>query len=228
MAYIKYQYEWDFSGAESEYRKSIELAPNYSTAHQWYAIELAGLGRMDEAIREITRAQEIDPTSLIANVNAGWIFYHARQYDRAIEQMRKSLEMDPNIARGHWAISEPLEQEHRYDEAIAELQKARQLDETPIMLALLGHVYAVSGKRDEARKILERLKELSKDTYVDPYFMAEIHTALGERDQAFAELENAYNQRSSWLVWLKVEPKFDALRSDPRYGELLKRVGFQQ
>jgi TolB-like protein/serine/threonine protein kinase/Tfp pilus assembly protein PilF/class 3 adenylate cyclase/alpha-beta hydrolase superfamily lysophospholipase len=228
LAYIRYQYEWDFSGAESEYRKSIELDPNYATAHQWYAIELAGLGRMDEAIREITRAQEIDPTSLIANVNAGWIFYHARQYDRAIEQMRKSLEMDPNFARGHWAISEPLEQEHRYDEAIAELQKARQLDETPIMLALLSHVYAVSGKRDEARKILERLTELSKDTYVDPYFLAEIHTALGERDQALRDLENAYSQRSSWLVWLKVEPKFDALRSDPRYADLLKRIGLPQ
>ena len=96
------------------------------------------------------------------------------------------------------------------------------------MLALLSHVYAVSGKRDEARKILERLTELSKDTYVDPYFLAEIHTALGERDQALTDLENAYSQRSSWLVWLKVEPKFDALRSDPRYGELLKRVGLQQ
>ena len=189
---------------------------------------MTGLGRTGEGIQEIRRAQDLDPLSLIANVNAGWIYYFARQFDQAIEQDRKSLEMDPNFARGHWAISEPLEQEHRYDEAIAELQKARQLDETPIMLALLSHVYAVSGKRDEARKILERLTELSKDTYVDPYFLAEIHTALGERDQALTDLENAYSQRSSWLVWLKVEPKFDALRSDPRYGELLKRVGLQQ
>src|SRR5205807_4826663 len=152
-----------------------------ATAHQWYGIELAGMGRMDEAMREIARAQEIDPTSLIANVNAGWIFYHARQYDRTIEQMRKSLEMDPNFARGHWAISEPLEQEQRYDEAIAELEKARQLDETPIMLALLGHVYAVSGKRNEARKIIDELNDLSKRMYVDPYFLAEIYVALGER-----------------------------------------------
>ena len=189
---------------------------------------MAGMGRSEEGIQEIKRAQDLDPLSLIANVNAGWIYYFTRQFDQAIEQDRKSLEMDPNFARGHWAISEPLEQEQRYDEAIAELQKARQLDETPIMLALLGHVYAVSGKRDEARKILSKLTELSKDTYVDPYFMAEIHTALGERDQAFTDLENAYNQRSSWMVWLKVEPKFDSLRSDPRFQELLGRVGFPQ
>lgn len=225
LAYIKYQYDWDFSGAEREFKESIELNPNYATAHQWYALQLAGMGRMDEAIREITKAQEIDPTSLIANVNAGWIFYHARQYDRAIEQMRKSLEMDPNFARGHWAISEPLEQKQQYEEAIAELQKARQLDETPIMLALLGHVYAVTGKRSEAEKIIGELNEQSKRMYVDPYFLAQIHTALGDRDKAFQELEKAYEEHSSWLVWLKVEPKFDSLRSDPRFTNLVQRIG---
>ena len=225
LAYIKYQYERDFSGAESEFKESIELNAKYATAHQWYALELAGMGRMDEAIREITRAQEIDPTSLIANVNAGWIFYHARQYDRAIEQMRKSLEMDPNFARGHWAISEPLEQKQQYEEAIAELQKARQLDETPITLALLGHVYAVTGKRNEAQKIIVELNEQSKRMYVDPYFLAQIHTALGDRDKAFQALEKAYEEHSSWLVWLKVEPKFDSLRSDPRFTNLVQRIG---
>lgn len=225
LAYIKYQFEWDFSGAESGFKQSIELNPNYVTAHQWYALQLAGMGRMDEAIREITRAQEIDPTSLIANVNAGWIFYYARQYDRAIEHMRKSLEMDPNFARGHWAISEPLEQKQRYEEAISELQKARQLDETPIMLALLGHVYAVTGKRSEAQKVLTQLEEQSKQTYVDRYFVAQIYTALGDRDKAFQELDKAYEEHSSWLVWLKVEPKFDSLRSDPRFTNLVQRIG---
>jgi tetratricopeptide (TPR) repeat protein len=225
LAYIKYQFEWDFSGAESGFKQSIELNPNYATAHQWYALQLAGMGRMDEAIREITRAQEIDPTSLIANVNAGWIFYHARQYDRAIEHMRKSLEMDPNFARGHWAISEPLEQKQRYEEAISELQKARQLNETPIMLALLGHVYAVTGKRSEAQKVLTQLAKQSKQTYVDRYFVAQIYTALGDRNKAFQELDKAYEEHSSWLVWLKVEPKFDSLRSDPRFTNLVQRIG---
>ena len=225
LAYIKNWYDWDWSGAESEYRRAIELNPNYVTAHQWLALEMAQMGRMDEATREIKRAQDLDPLGLIANINAGWIFYHARKYDRAIEEMRKSLELDPNFARGHWAISEPLEQQQKYDEAIAELQKARQLDETPIMLALLGHVYAVTGKRDETRKIIDELNDLSKRMYVDPYFLAEIYVALGERDQALQALESAYAQRSSWLSWLKVEPKFDQLRADQRFKDIVRRVG---
>ena len=225
LAYVKYQFDWDWSGAESEFQRAIELNPNYATAHQWYAIHLAGMGRMNEAIREITRAQELDPLALIANVNAGWIFYHSRQYDRAIEEMRKSLDMDPNFARGHWAISEPLEQQQKYQEAIAELEKARQLDETPTMLALLGHIYALTGKRNEAQKIIGELREQSKQIYVDPYFLAQIHTALGDRDKAFQNLERAYEGHSSWLVWLKVEPKFDSLRSDPRFANLVHRIG---
>ena len=225
LAYVKYQYEWDWVGGESEFRRALELNPNYSTAHQWYALELAGMGRMTDALREINRAQELDPLSLIANVNAGWIFYHARQYDRALEQIRKSLDMDPTFARGHWAISEPLEQQQKYQQATTELEKARQIDETPIMLALLGHLYAVTGKTSDARRIVTQLNALSKQAYLDPYFLAEIHTALGDRDQAFQELEKAYEQRSSWLVWLKVEPKFDNLRDDARYTSLLKRIG---
>jgi len=225
LAQFKYYYDWDWAGAESEFRRAIELNPNYATAHQWYAIALAAMGRMDEAMREIKRAQELDPLALIVNVNAGWIFYHARQYDQSIEQMRKSLDMDPNFARAHWAISEPLEQQQKYEEAIAELQKARQLDETPIMLALLGHVYAASGRRSEAQKIIDELNTLSKRMYVDPYFLAEIHTALGERDRAIQELERAYDEHSSWLLWLKVEPKFDSLRSDPRFANLVRRIG---
>jgi len=225
LAYIKNWYDWDWPGAETEYRRAIELNQNYVTAHQWLALEMAQTGRMAEAASEIKRAQDLDPLGLIANINAGWIFYHARQYDRAIEEMRKSLELDPTFARGHWAISEPLEQLQRYDEAVAELQKARQLDETPIMLALLGHIYAVTGKRNEARKIIDELNGLSKRMYVDPYFLAEIYVALGERDQALQALESAYTQRSSWLGWLKVEPKFDQLRGDPRFKDLVRRVG---
>ncbi len=226
-AYIKYFYDWNWAEAENEFNRALEIDPAYSTAHQWYALELAAMGRMDEAVREIKRAQELDPLALISNVNAGWTYYFARRFDQAIEEDRKSLDMDPNFARGHWAISEPLEQQGRYAEAIAELEKAGQLDETPIMSAFLGHIYAVSGKKAEARKVLDRLAALSKDTYVDPYFIAEIHAALGERDQAFADLEIAYNQRSSSLVWLKVEPKFDSLRSDPRFSDLLMRIGLR-
>ena len=162
------------------------------------------------------------------NVNAGWIFYHARQYDKSIEQHRKSLDMDPNFARAHMAISEPYVQKQNYEEAIAELVKSRELDDASPKLAMLGHVYAVPGKRSEAERIIGELQVLSKQEYVDPYFLAEIYTALGKRDKAFQELEKAYKERSSWLLWLKVEPKFDSLRSDQRFQDLLRRVGLAQ
>ncbi|MFN2579309.1 MAG: protein kinase, partial [Pyrinomonadaceae bacterium] len=225
LAYLKGWFDWDLAGAESEYRRAIELNPNYTTAHQWLALQLAQMGRMQESVQEIKLAQDLDPLSLIVNINAGWIFYQARQYDQAIEQDRKSLDLDPNFARGHWAISEPLEQQKKYDEAIAELQKARQLDETPIMLALLAHVYAMTRKQNEARKIVGELIEQSKRMYVDPFFLAEIYVALGDRERAFQALEDAYQQRSSWMVWLNVEPKFDPVRNDPRFKEMQRRVG---
>jgi eukaryotic-like serine/threonine-protein kinase len=225
LAQVRYYYEWDWAGAESEFKRAIALNPNYATAHQWYALALAAMGRMDEAIREIKRTQELDPLSLIANVNAGWILYHARRYDESIEQHRKSLDMDPNFARAYWAISEPYEQVGRYQEAIAALLKARQLDDTPIMLAFLGHIYAREGKRGDALKTIGELKQSSTHMFVDPYFIAEIYAALGEADKAFAELNKAYEQRSSWLLWLKVEPKLDSLRSDPRFANLLQRIG---
>jgi TolB-like protein len=227
LAFLRYWYDWNWLGAEDEFKKALELNPNYVTAHQWYALELAAMGRMDEALREIKRAQELDPLALIVNVNAGWILYHARQYDQAIVQHRKSLDMDPTFARAHWAISEPYTQEQKYQQAITELLTARQLDDRPILLAVLGHVYAVSGKRTDAQKIVNELKESSKRTYVDPYFLAEIYTALGERDRAFEELERAYEQRSSWLIWLKVEPKFDSLRPDARFADLVRRIGLE-
>jgi serine/threonine-protein kinase len=225
LAQLKYYYDWGWAVAEQEFKRAVSLNPNYVTAHQWYALELAGLGRTAEALREIKRAQELDPTSLIVNVNAGWILYHARQYEEAIAQHQKSLDLDPNFARAHWAISEPYAQQKKYEEAIAELHKARQLDDTPILLALLGQVYASVGRRSEAQQVIDELQQLAKHTYVDPYFLAEIYTALGERAQALQELERAYQERSSWLVWLKVEPKFDGLRADARFTELLRRVG---
>jgi len=224
-AYIRYQYDRDFAGAESQFKRAIELNPNYAHAHHWYALQLMGMGRTDEAIREIKRAQELDPLSLVINVGVGWVLYHAREYDQAIEELRKVIDLDPTFARGYWAIEEPYEQKGMYEEALAALSKARQLDDSPILLALLGHAYAVMGKKNEAQKILDQLEEKSKQTYVDSYFIAQIYAALGQPNRAFTELESAYEHRSSWLVWLKVEPKFDRLRSDSRFRDLIGRVG---
>ena len=224
-AYISYQYERNFAGAETEFKRAIQLNPNYAHAHHWYALQLMGMGRFDEAVTEIRRAQELEPLSLVINVGAGWIFYHARKYDQSIEEFRKVLDLDPNFARAYWAIEEPYEQKGMYEEALAALAKARQLSDSPTMLALLAHAYVGMGKRIEAQKILDQLKEMSKQTYVDSYFIAEVYTARGEQDRAFQELEKAYQEHSSWMVWLKVEPKFDPLRADPRFADLLRRVG---
>ena len=228
LAYLKYQYEWDWAGAERGFKRAIELNPNYATAHQWYAIELAGMGRVDESLREIKRAQELDPLSLSITASAGWLFYHARRYDDAIAQYQRSLDLDQNFARAHWGIAEPYILKGDYETAIKELQVARQQDETTIVLGLLGHAYAAAGKKSEAQRILDELKQQSKTKYVDSYFLAETHAALGEKDKAFAELDDAYREHSSWIVWVKVEPKFDNIRSDPRFQDLVRRVGLGQ
>jgi Flp pilus assembly protein TadD len=203
-----------------------ELNPNYGTAHQWYAVHLALRGRYSEAIAEIKQAQKIDPLSLVINMNAGWVFYFARQYDEAVEQCRKTLELDPNFAPGHWMLGQAYRQKGMYEEAIAEFQKAVALFRgDPMQLAVLGHGYAVAGKRSEAQKIINELTELSKRRYFPPYFIALIYVGLGDKNKAFELLEKVFAERSANLTVLQAEPMFDPVRSDPRFQDLLRRVG---
>jgi serine/threonine protein kinase/tetratricopeptide (TPR) repeat protein len=223
LAMVKWDYDWDFAGAEREFKQALELNPNYASVHQWYAEYLATMGRHEEAIAEAKRAREIDPLSLIINTVEGFIFYLARKYDLAIEKLRKTLEMDPNFARAHLYLGQAYVEKRRYEEAIAEFQKAATLSgNSPETLALLGYANAVSGKKSEAQKIV---KELSERRYTSPYWMAVVHTSLNEKDQALARLEDAYESRYLWLVFFNVDPKFDSLRSDPRFAELVRRVG---
>jgi TolB-like protein/Flp pilus assembly protein TadD len=227
LAFAKEEYDWDWSGAEREYKRAIELNPNYGTAHQWYAVHLAVRGRYPEAIAEIKQAQKVDPLSLVINMNAGWVFYFARQYDEAVGQCRKTLELDPNFAPGHWMLGQAYRQKGMHEEAIAEFQKAVALFEgDPIQLAVLGHGYAVAGKRSEAQKIIKELTELSKQRYFPPYFIALIYVGLDDKDQAFELLEKAFAERSANLTVLQAEPMFDPVRSDARFQDLLRRVGF--
>jgi TolB-like protein/Tfp pilus assembly protein PilF len=225
MAYFKYQYEWDWTGGEREFKRAIELNPNYSTAHHWYGLALANMGRSDEAFAELKRAHDLDPLSLVIMASTGWTLFKARRYDEAIAQFQKALEMDQNFGRAHWGIAEPYALKGDYDKAIAELQKARQLDESPSTLALLAETYARAGQRSESQRLLAELLQQRKLKYVDAYYLAEVYAALGDREKAFAMLEEAYNERSSNIVWLKWEPKFDGLRSDARYVDLIKRIG---
>lgn len=225
LGHVKMMHDWDWPGAEREFRHSIRLNPNYATAHHWYALYLRAKGQFDESLEQIRQAQRLEPLSLIINTVVGTHFYYSRQYDKAIEQCRETLEMEPDFHVAYAVIGESYTQKGMYKEAIAELQKATSISPRPEGLALLGYTHAVAGHRNEARKVLNRLKNLSNRRYIEPASIAIVYTGLVERDQAFEWLERAYEHRNELLVMLKVDPRLDALRSDARFADLLQRVG---
>ncbi len=228
--WISTNYEWDWPAAESKYKRAIEINPSYATARQWYAEYLSYMGRYDESIAEAKRAQELDPFSMIINTDLGQVLYYARQYDQAIEQLQKTLELDPNFIVAHFFLALLYAQKAMNDEATAEAQKARALSggDDSLMLAHLGAIYSFSGRSDEAKKVLDQLHQLSKHRYVSPFYTALIHKGLGQKDQALEWLEKAYKKRDHWLETLKVHPWFDSLRSDPRFIELLRKMGLEE
>jgi DNA-binding SARP family transcriptional activator len=220
-------YDWDWLNSQKEFRRAIELKPTYATAHHWYAFTcLTAMGRLDDAITEEKRAQELEPLSLIINTNLGTLFYLARQYDEAIVQYRKALEIDSNFIIAYWMLGLAYEQKSMFKESIAEFQKAVTLSGgSPLPTVLLGHAYAMAQQKDAALKVLDDLNELSKRVYVSSYRIAAIYACLAETEQAFAWLRRAYEERDVWLMWLRVDPVFDDLRSDPRFEELISLVG---
>ncbi len=226
LGVVSWVYDWDWSAGEKEFKRAIELNPNLAVAHSQYAFYLAVMGRVEEATAESKRAQDLDPVSPETNMYTGWILYFAHRYSQAIEQLRKTVDLDPNYWFAHTVLGVAYEGKGELPEAIAEFEKARQLEDTiPENWGALGHAYAVSGKRAEALTVLEKLKELSKEHYVPPFDMAIVYVGLGEKDRAFEWLEKAYAERSFFLTWLKVEPELDSLRSDPRFADLVRRVG---
>ncbi len=218
--------EWDWGGAAKEFKRSIELNPGYATARHWYAFYLTSLGRLDEAIREGQRAQELDPLSVIINRDLGLIYYYARKPDRAIEQYCKSLELDPNFALTHQALGRAYLLKGMREDALAALRLAAALSSDSVaMCAALAHALAVTGSVVEARKILADLIERSRRSYVSPTNIAVVYAGLGENDEAMEWLEKALAEHNAGLMTLKVHPVFDPLRSDPRYQDLLRRIG---
>jgi DNA-binding winged helix-turn-helix (wHTH) protein/TolB-like protein/Tfp pilus assembly protein PilF len=230
LAHVTVNYDWEWADAEKEFRLSIELKPDYATAHQWYAIHyLTPTGQLEEAIQEMKRALDLEPTSLVMNTFLGATLYFAGRYDDAIEQCRKTIEMDSNFAVAHWHLGLAYEQKGMFDDAVAELQKAITLSgSSPLMIAALGHAYARAGKRNQANGILDELQKLSAVRYVSSYELAAIYVALGEREQAFQRLERAYKERSFHLINLKVRPDFAPLRPDSRFQDLVRRIGLPQ
>jgi len=184
---------------------------------------------LDEALIEMKRAQELDPLSLTINEDLGVTYYYARKYDQAIEQQQKGLDLDPNYFFGHVRMGQAYEQKGMYKESIELLNKARTISgDWPVAVAELGCAYAMHSEKSKARAVLSELKSRATKEYIDPYLMALVYTSLDEKDQAFEWLEKAFEVRSPWMTWLKVEPKFDRLRSEERFRNLLRRVGLPQ
>ena len=230
LAHVLMNYDWNWSEAEKEFKRSIELKPDYATAHQWYAIHyLTATGRLEEAVQEMKKALELEPASLVMNTFMGATLYYAGRYDEAIDQCRRTIEMDPNFAVAHWHLGLAYEQKQLFDAAIEEFQKAISLSGgSPLMKAALGHAYAKSQKKHEANKILGELNELSKQQYVSPYEVATIYVALGNNEQAFQLLGKAYTEHSFHLVYLNVWPQFKSVSSDSRFQSLVQRVGLSR
>ena len=226
LAFVRQLYDWDWAGAEAGYGRAVALNPNCETARFWLATLLAATGRHDASIAEVERARELDPLSLPINTYVGWAFYFARRYGRAIEQYRKTLELDGGFIQARWRLGLAYTQAGMCAEAVAELEQGRGLaGDDPLLLSALGHAYAAAGRRGPALSLVARLQELSGRRYVAPYHLAVIYAGLGEPDLAFEWLGRAYEDRSGLLIYLKVDPIFDALRPDPRFADLLRRMG---
>lgn len=225
LGYILFKREWDFSGAEREFRRTLELAP-HSIYHQGYALLLSALGRHDEAITEINLAERGDPRSLTVKVNAGIIHACAGLPERAVERLNDTVELEPRASIGHWALGLAHVAGGDYAQAIRAFQKAMRLSRGQVFAtADLIHALAKSGKRNEARRRLDDLLEIAERRYVSPYSVALIYGELGEPDLAFAWLERAFSERDDSMTYLKVDSRLDVLRPDARFARLLARVG---
>jgi Tfp pilus assembly protein PilF len=228
LGVILRDFDWDWAGAEREFKRAIESNPNYADAHHQYGWFLGDVGRNAEARREMGLAQQLDPLSLFIAVDSNVPYYLAREYDRSIEQSRKVLEFDPSFYLAHYTVGWASIQKRDFATAYAELQKARSLEDRPWIIGTLGYAYAAAGDSKRARAVLKELNQLSQSRRVTPYWLAMIYMALGNKNQAFKLLDRCYEQRSFWLGWLKTDPALDPLRSDPRYADLLRRTGLSQ
>lgn len=226
QAYVKFIYDWDFQGAEKDFLKTFELNPNYAPARYWYGECLMYLGRFVEGIAQINRAQELDPLSLVYSSNLGWAYHIARQDDHAITQLQKVIDSDRGFHMAYFYLGMAYEGKGMYEEAIAAYQKSRDLSGGYPGITGLGHAYAVSGRRDEALKIVEQMEADAKRTNrVRATAFSIIFAGLNDREKAFEWLEKAYEQRYEGVIFIKVQPYYDNLRSDPHYYDLLKRIG---
>lgn len=227
LAHVKATQDWDWLGAEREFQRAIALDPRYPTAHHWYAMScLAPLGRLNDALSEMAMAQALDPISSIIARDLARIHYYRQDYEAALEQCDRAVELNPHFTSAYWILGLVQEQLGDFDESAAAFQRAIQLSpQSPLMQAALGRTFALSGKRNEALRILRELHELAEKRYVSPFEIASLHFALGETDHAFDWLTKAFQDRCFELICLKVDPRMASLWSNPRFQNLFKQLG---
>jgi tetratricopeptide (TPR) repeat protein len=220
-------YDWDWVKAEREFKRSLELDPNLAITHYRYAwVYLSPMGRHDEAIAEMKRAMELEPLSLVQGANFAAVYLYARQFDKALDQAKKTYDLDPNLITGQNWMCHAYDVNGMYAQSLAISEKAAQSNRS--LFAALGYAYAKSGQPEKAEAVLKQWKEIEKTKYVANYWMAIVLAALGEKEAAFAELEKAYQAHDWFLQRLRVDPFMDPLRDDPRFADLIKRIGFPQ
>jgi serine/threonine-protein kinase len=222
---VRFFADWDWSGAERNFKRALELNPGYVEAHRMYSAYLAAMGRAEEALAESHRAQELDPLSIVAQITVGWMLYYARRYDQAIEECGKILELEPDSVDSHDCLGLSYLAKKMYEKAIPECQRAVRLSGNDLNRAVdLARTQALAGNKVAARKVLNELRARATRSYVSPSLLAQIYFSLGEKKQGLAALETAYANRDPYLVWLKVEPAFDSVRSDPAFQNLMRRL----
>jgi tetratricopeptide (TPR) repeat protein len=225
LGLVEFYYDWDWPRSEREFRRAIELNPNYATAHQWYSYFLTAMGRFPEAVEEARKAQQIDPLSLAINATLAGRYRDAGQYDQAINIGQRTLEMDPNFVTAHSVLGATYEALGNWAQAILEYQKAAELSQgNPASLAALGCAYGYSGNREAARNVLARLREASRSHYVSAFDMAAVFASMGEKDNSFHWLEKAYSERESQMAFLAITRRLNGIHSDPRYSNMLHRM----
>jgi len=226
LAYVKFSYDWDWNGAEAEFKRAIALNPNYATAHQWYGQFLRLMGREEEAIVQGQKSLDLDPMSLIINVEAGLPYHYLQRYDEALRHYRKALEMDPNFALAHHDIGWVLEAQGKYSEAIEEFERAVRISDVAALWSALGHAYGVAGRRQDAIRVLHKLADLRKEHYVSPNYDATVYLGLGDFDKAMDLYERSYEERSWAMVWFRIGHNLKPLRGTPRFERLLLKMKF--
>ena len=221
LGFVEMHYDWNFSAAENEFLRAIALDPDYATAHHWYAYDLVALGHLENAIAQVRLARKADPLSVIINHDLGELLMFAGRDQEAIEQSQKTLEMDPNFGLPHWTLAWCYRHQNHPKEFVEEIEKAG----TSVSAAAPGIAYAATGRKREARRVLAELQQAARKRYGSGLALAALYSFLGDKDRAFAALENAFQERTGGLIVMRFDPVWEPIRSDPQFTDLERRVG---